>query len=183
MSIVTKTGDNGTTGLLGGSRVSKASPRIHACGSIDELNATLGPVLVEKNIPQRLREQLTHLQHLLFRVGADIATPIPLSRGTTRVGPKETEQLEEWIKDMEAALPPLTAFILPGGSTVGALLHLARTACRCTERHIVELEEKEEINPELLRFVNRLSDYFFLAARTANSVIGKEEIRVDYTSL
>ena len=180
ISIVTKTGDKGTTGILGGSRVSKASLRPRACGSIDELNAMLGLILVEKEIPQTLREQLLRIQHLLFRVGADIATPMTLSRGITRVRPTETEQLEKWIRGMEGALPLLAAFILPGGSRAGALLHLARTLCRRAERSIVELQEKEEINPEILRFINRLSDYLFLAARTANVAVGQEETEVLY---
>lgn len=181
ISIVTKTGDNGTTGLLGGSRVSKASLRPHACGSIDELNAVIGLILAEKKIPKTLYKELTCLQHLLFRVGADIATPMALPRRGLRMRPADTEQLEEWIGKMEITLPPLTAFILPGGSKIGALLHLTRTVCRRAERFIAELQEKEEMNTEVLRFTNRLSDYLFLAARRANSVIGREEIRVEYT--
>lgn len=180
MSIVTKTGDNGTTGLLGGSRVSKASPRLHACGSIDELNAAIGLVLAEEKLPQNLREQLLHLQHLLFRVGANIATPMALSRGSRRVRPADTGQLEQWIGIMEDSLPPLTSFILPGGSRAGALLHCARTICRRAERSMAELQEKEGINQELLRFVNRLSDYLFLAARRANRATEQEEVEVCY---
>lgn len=181
MSIVTKTGDGGTTGLLGGSRVSKASPRPNACGSIDELNAALGLVLAEEKIPQKLHEQLIHVQHLLFRVGADIATPMTFPRGSLRLHPRDTEQLEEWLGTMEETLLPLTAFILPGGSRAGALLHLARTVCRRAERFVVELQEKEEINPELLCFINRLGDYLFLAARTVNVAAGQAEIGVSYS--
>lgn len=178
MSIVTKTGDNGTTGLLGGSRVSKASPRLHAYGTVDELNAILGLVLSEENLSDALRDHLTALQHTLFRLGADLSAPTPLP--IARMTETDVTRLEEWITLLEQRLPPLQNFIVPGGCRSAALLHHARTVCRHAERWCIALAEQEDTNMWARIFLNRLSDYLFLAARTANHEQGQRETAVEY---
>lgn len=181
-SIVTKTGDNGTTGLLGGSRVSKASPRLHAYGTVDELNAIIGLVLVEEDLPAALRAHLSALQHILFRLGADIATPTAQAIhaiSNERMDNDDVEELEQWIKELEEKLPPLQHFIVPGGCRAAALLHHARTVCRRAERWTVALAEKEQVNPQARVFLNRLSDHLFLAARSANAHRKKDDVCVE----
>lgn len=178
MSIVTRTGDKGTTGLFGGKRLSKSDPRLHAYGTVDELNAVLGITLAEKEISEEIGKQLTIVQKLLFRVGADLATPLESKANVLRMTSEQTKEVETWIKKLENDLPPLTRFILPSGSRTGSLLHLARTVCRRAERWIVALGEQEEINPEVQIYLNRLGDYLFLVARTANREAGMAEVEV-----
>lgn len=168
-SISTKTGDKGTTGLFGGKRVAKHDDRLHAYGTIDELNAILGLILAESDLSEMVRSELSELQRMLFVAGADLATPFENNAAKVpRISPKEIQELEAWGVTHEKDLPPLQKFILPSGSRTGALLHHARTVCRRAERWTVALAEREQVNNDLLIFVNRLSDYFFLAARTAN---------------
>ena len=178
ISIVTKTGDNGTTGLLGGSRVSKASPRLHAYGTIDELNAIFGLVLAEGGLSAPLLSSLHSLQHTLFRLGADLSAPATLP--TQRMNSADVKTIEEWIADLEQDLPPLQNFIVPGGSRPAALLHIARTVCRRAERWVMAIAEKEEINTWSRIFLNRLSDYLFLAARAINHQRGLPEMAIEY---
>lgn len=178
MSIVTKTGDNETTGLLGGSRVSKASPRLHAYGTVDELNAILGLVLSEVGIPEDLHMQIASLQHTLFRLGSDLSAPASLS--IRRMETEDVILLEEWITSLENSLPPLQNFIVPGGCRSASLLHHARTVCRHAERWCIALTEQEETNMWARIFLNRLSDYLFLAARSANHEQGQTETAVEY---
>ncbi|MBI5156258.1 cob(I)yrinic acid a,c-diamide adenosyltransferase [Candidatus Peregrinibacteria bacterium] len=198
MSIVTRTGDKGLTGLYGTDRVSKASERIEAYGTVNELNAFLGVVLSENNLPKNIHAQMERVQHLLFTVGADLAkplatvtagrTPAPDKKGESHALPKNEKRirenhvgtLERWIDELEPTIPPRNSFILPGGSKPGSALHLACTVCRRAERCIVALKEKEPINPQCLIFVNRLSDYLFLTAQAANRVEGVEEPAVRY---
>lgn len=179
-SIVTKTGDKGTTGLFGGERVPKDSPRIEAYGTVDELNACLGVAIAEETMPSALKAQLTEVQHLLFRVGGDLATPPSKRVKEDRIAKEHTEQIEAWIVKLEASLPPQMKFLLPGGSKPSAALHLARTVCRRAERRVVTLARKEDVNPEVRLFLNRLGDYLFLAARKANVELGEEETEVLY---
>lgn len=179
MSIVTKTGDDGTTGLYGGGRIPKDAPRLHAYGTVDEMNTIIGIVLAGK-ISESMRTQLTQIQHLLFRVGGDLATPIDQKSKVDRMGKSHTAQLEEWISTMEADLPRQRRFILPGGTPIAAHLHLARAVCRRAERWLVELTRTEQINPETVVFLNRLSDYLFLLARTANKEEGIRDVEVQY---
>ncbi|MEK7218643.1 MAG: cob(I)yrinic acid a,c-diamide adenosyltransferase [Patescibacteria group bacterium] len=187
MSIVTKTGDNGETGLVGGSRIPKSDVRLHAYGTVDELNATLGMVLAEPGLPPPLKDQLTEVQHLLFRLGADLASPMDV-KNTKRIEAVHTKELEEWIAHLEETLPPLTFFILPGGSKAGSALHLARTVCRRAERRAVALSQTssagvrpaDEVSPQALIFLNRLGDYLFLAARYANRKASIKEVGVEY---
>lgn len=179
MSIVTKTGDKGTSGLFGGGRVSKAATRLHAYGTVDELNAVLGLALTEPAMPKDLEEHLHELQRFLFLMGADLATPVESTASVPRVRKADVSTIETWITELEPTLPALTRFILPSGSRLGSLLHLARTVCRRAERWIVGLATEETVNPAVLVFLNRLGDFLFLAAREANRAAGKPEEEVE----
>ncbi len=176
MKIYTKTGDSGSTSLMGGKRVSKADLRFHAIGTIDELNACLGVVLAQASLPDDLKHQLIDIQHLLFRVGADLALPLGGKASIDRIDADSAKKLEDWIDQMESSLPPLTQFILPGGSPSGALLHQARTICRRAERWIVALGEQNQLTAAMLGAINRLSDYLFVAARYVNLKNGSSEV-------
>ncbi|HMS53855.1 MAG TPA: cob(I)yrinic acid a,c-diamide adenosyltransferase [Fimbriimonadaceae bacterium] len=175
MRIYTKTGDTGQTGLVGGTRVSKADPRMHAIGSIDELNACLGLCLTQDPI-ESIEEPLQWVQNWLFDLGAEIATPEGTRFDNTFIDQRNIGYLEESIDLMTEELPPLSQFILPGGTVLAAQLHLARTICRRAERHLIELSEEVALRPEVLAFVNRLSDWLFVAARTANAASHVEDI-------
>jgi cob(I)alamin adenosyltransferase len=165
--IYTKTGDNGTTGLIGGKRVSKDSPYIEACGSLDELNALLGLVR-SHNLPDDIDKVLGQLQDDLFLVGAELATPEGKVRRSREVGDGDVRRLEGEIDLLELSLEPLKKFILPGGSVPGAQLHLARAVARRAERHCVALSRIENVNPRVLQYLNRLSDLCFVLARSVN---------------
>jgi cob(I)alamin adenosyltransferase len=175
MKIYTRTGDEGETGLFGGRRVSKGDLRLHAYGTVDELNAILGIVL-GLEIESELRLSVERIQHELFVVGGDLATPVETESGRIeRASRQATSRLEEDIDRWGARLPPLGNFILPGGGMSGAYLHQARTVCRRAERWIVMLNDSDTINVEVLRYMNRLSDWLFVAARVANLAEGREE--------
>ncbi len=180
MSIVTKTGDTGTTGLFGTRRVPKDDARIEAYGTVDELNASIGVACADPALPVSAREQLEKIQHLLFRVGGDLATPLETTLKVHRVAAVHTALLEGWITALEATVPPQTGFVLPGGTAPAAALHLARTICRRAERRIVTLTKKEEINGEIQIFLNRLSDYLFILARKTNADLGASDVEVQY---
>lgn len=175
MKIYTRTGDSGQTGLFGGQRVDKSSLRLHAYGTIDEMNACLGIILTSERIEGDLRNQLCSIQSDLFVAGADLATPVESSAKTGRVSQKQIDELEGWIDAMDAQLPPLTQFIVPGGSVEAAQLHLARTICRRAERWIVELKATEPISEFVLPYINRLSDYLFVAGRHINRILDTPE--------
>ena len=161
--IYTKTGDGGRAGLVDGSRVSKASPRMAAIGEIDEANAAIG--LAITNIKGgELGLRLLAIQNELFDLGADVATPGDVG-GALRIVAGQVARLEVELDEMNEALDPLTSFILPGGSPAVAALHLARTVVRRAERAAVALGEQEPLNPHLLSYLNRLSDFLFVAAR------------------
>ncbi|GAM00372.1 MULTISPECIES: cob(I)yrinic acid a,c-diamide adenosyltransferase [Sphingomonas] len=163
--IYTRTGDEGTTGLVDGSRRSKAEPRMVAIGEVDEANSAIGVALLSVEGP--LAAQLTMIQNDLFDLGADLATPGEIE-GALRIVPEQVARLEAEIDVMNASLSPLTSFILPGGSAASAHLHLARAIARRAERAAVALAEQEAINPPALAYLNRLSDWLFVAARTMN---------------
>lgn len=172
MKIYTKTGDTGETGLFGGGRVPKDNSRVEAYGTVDELNAVLGVALTEVD-EEDVRGLLIEVQRQLFDVGADLATPLEhdvsgTKRPVPRVKPEQTTALEQAIDRFETALPPLTQFILPGGSAAGARLHVARCLCRRAERRVVSLSREQSINPEVLPYLNRLSDLLFILARVVN---------------
>ncbi|MBU2259133.1 cob(I)yrinic acid a,c-diamide adenosyltransferase [Patescibacteria group bacterium] len=178
MSITTRTGDGGKSGLLSGERVSKGSHRLEAFGTVDELNSVLGVTLAEEGIPVEVKKNLIQVQKLLFRVGTDLATPLRGTGSAMRLSKEDIYQLEKWIDDLEQTLPQLKHFILPSGSRLGALLHQARTVCRRAERCTVRLTEKKEINDRVQVYLNRLSDYLFLAAREVNTKQGTKEVEV-----
>ncbi len=165
--IYTKTGDDGTTGLIGGKRIAKDSKYTEAVGSLDELNALLGLVR-SFDLPDRVGETLRSVQDDLFMVGAELATPEgakPRSRG---IGDEDIHRLEGEIDAIEIGLEPLKQFILPGGSTAGACLHLTRTVVRRAERQCVALSRTQAVSPKILQYLNRLSDLCFVLARHVN---------------
>lgn len=161
--IYTRTGDGGSAGLVDGSRVSKSSLRMAAIGDVDEANAAIG-VAAATLEGRALPDQLLAIQNDLFDLGADIATPGEVE-GALRIVAGQVERLEREIDAMNADLAPLTSFILPGGSRSAAALHLARTVVRRAERSAVALNESEPVNPQVLAYLNRLSDHLFVAAR------------------
>lgn len=174
MKIYTRKGDTGDTALFGGSKTKKSNIRIHAYGTVDELNSTLGMVL-SYSISKIGKEILNQVQHDLFVVGAMLATPNPENSKINEVGEQEVKQMEEWIDTLETDLEPLKSFILPGGSGAGSTLHLARTVCRRAERESVELSQNEAIPESVIMYLNRLSDLLFVLARYENKHQGVEE--------
>ncbi len=178
MSIATRTGDDGNTGLFGGRRVPKDDARIAAYGAVDELNACLGEVRALQ--PDAATDALLErLQNELFSLGADLATPRENNPAAARVLAFSSAHLDLLDADLlrvEDALPLLTNFVLPGGSALAARLHFARTICRRAEREVVTLARTERINATVLRYLNRLSDFLFLLARRANISSGVAEI-------
>lgn len=166
MKIYTKTGDDGTTGLIGNLRVKKSNPRIASYGMVDELNAALGMILSSK-LGKDIRDLLIKIQNDLFVVGADLANP-NLENKINRVTPEMILFLEKEIDGFEVKLMPITYFILPGGDLIASQVHLARAICRRAETNIVHLSELEDINTECLVYMNRLSDLLFVIARTIN---------------
>lgn len=177
MKIYTKTGDGGDTGLFAGPRVRKDHPRIEAYGTVDELNSLLGVVRAEK-LPADIDQTLADIQHELFTLGAELATPEPHKHSLTLLGDQEIERLERTIDTFEAELPPLREFILPGGARAAAGLHLARTVCRRAERGVVALADApgQNVRGEAIQYLNRLSDLLFVIARLANRRAGLEDI-------
>jgi cob(I)alamin adenosyltransferase len=177
MKIYTKTGDTGETGLFAGPRVPKDDLRIAAYGEVDELNTFLGLVRAESP-PAEIDQLLARIQNELFCVGAELATPDPAAHGTQIIGEAHIAALEKAIDRYEATLEPLKQFILPGGTKVAAALHLSRSVCRRAERHVVTLSRvtQSPISPNLIRFVNRLSDLLFVLARAANAAAGVQDV-------
>jgi cob(I)alamin adenosyltransferase len=167
VKIYTKTGDDGTTGLIGNKRVKKSNPRIASYGMVDELNASLGIILSSK-LGKDICDLLTRIQNDLFVVGADLANP-NLENKSNRVTSEMTLFLEKEIDCLEEKLLPITYFILPGGDMVASQVHLARAICRRAETNIVSLSEVEGINNNCLVYMNRLSDLLFVIARTINN--------------
>ena len=168
MKIYTKNGDQGETGLFGGDRVPKDHLRIRAYGTLDELNAALGLVSVAEAASTDLVDRVRRIQCEIFQLGAELATPAGKKVSVALVAGGEVALLENEIDGMEKSLAPLTHFILPGGSPVAASFHLARTICRRAERELVTMHRAEALRPVVLEYVNRLSDYLFVASRFAN---------------
>jgi len=177
MKIYTKTGDDGSTGLIGGERVRKSDRRIECVGTIDEINASLGMAAVVAADP--LLESLKAIQNDLFVIGSHLATPDPQSSQASTL-PVLDEQLvtrlEMQIDAAESQLPPLRNFILPGGTEVAARLHLARTICRRAERLLVDFAMDRPVSPIVLTYLNRLSDWLFVHARLANELAGVGDV-------
>lgn len=170
--IYTRTGDDGTTGLVDGSRLSKASARVQAYGEVDETNAVIGLVRLHLE-SRRLDDMMARIQNDLFDLGADLATPLPAageadSEYALRMVAAQSSRLEEELDALNADLEPLNSFVLPGGSPPAAYLHQARTVCRRAERLCVAMMETDTVNPHALTYLNRLSDFLFVAARWCN---------------
>jgi cob(I)alamin adenosyltransferase len=159
--IYTRTGDDGTTGLANGERVRKVDARVEAFGTIDETNSAIGLVLAESDIDPRVRACLVHVQHELFEAGAELSLP-----GYRALQQTHVVRLERALDELNEALPPLEEFILPGGNRAAAACHMARTICRRAERDTWRVARDGDLSPELLSYLNRLSDYLFVAART-----------------
>jgi cob(I)alamin adenosyltransferase len=168
--IYTRTGDDGTTGLVDGARIPKDAPRMAAIGDVDELNCTLGTVALHLDGDALARVRM--IQNDLFDLGADLATPgedFTPGEMTLRIVARQVDRLESELDAMNAQLLPLTSFILPGGSPAGATLHIARSTCRRAERTAVSAARSISLNPEALKYLNRLSDYLFVMGRAVNN--------------
>ncbi|WP_353100956.1 cob(I)yrinic acid a,c-diamide adenosyltransferase [Myroides odoratus] len=184
MKIYTKTGDQGTTALFGGTRVPKNHVRIEAYGTVDELNSYIG-LIRDQEIPALEKQTLLAIQHHLFTVGAILATDpekAVLKNGKERLNiPKITPDtlvfLEDEIDRMEENLAPMTHFILPGGHTTVSFCHIARCVCRRSERLSVQLDQEEPVEPEVLMYLNRLSDYLFVLARKLTFDLQADEVK------
>jgi cob(I)alamin adenosyltransferase len=169
--ITTRTGDTGDTGLGDGTRVAKHSARIAALGELDELNSAIGVVLAE-DVPAELREALLEVQNDLFDLGGEVSIP-----GHALLKEERVAGLERLLASWNAGLAPLKEFILPGGARAAAAAHLARTVCRRAERSIVALGEKEKVGDAARRYLNRLSDLLFVAARLLNRYAGRGDVQ------
>ncbi len=174
MKIYTKTGDDGTTGLLGAGRVAKDDPRIESYGTVDELNAVLGLARTTGGIDLQVDNLIIRVQNDLFAVGAALADPDPQGKFHNAVAEGFAARLEAEIDRLEGELPPLTQFILPGGTAAAAQIHLARTICRRAERLVVHLGHQQggDVPHDLICYLNRLSDFLFVLARVINHRAG-----------
>ena len=163
--IYTRLGDSGETSLGDLSRVPKDHPLVEACGAVDELNAVLGVILSQPELPEPFEQWIRRVQNDLLDLGADLSVPLSDGRERLRIGKVYTEWIEERCDEANNNLAPLHSFIIPGGNAAAALLHVARTVCRRAERRVLEAEN---FNPEILRYLNRLSDLLFILARATN---------------
>ncbi|WP_421799535.1 cob(I)yrinic acid a,c-diamide adenosyltransferase [Haliscomenobacter sp.] len=173
--IYTKTGDKGETGLFGGKRLPKYHLRIEAYGTVDELNAHLGLVR-DSLVDEATRDVLKEIQDRLFTIGANLASDPDKSMSTPDLLDSDIEALEQQMDQMDAHLPPLKNFILPGGHPSVSFCHIARTVCRRAERQVVALAANEPVEEILLRYLNRLSDYLFVLSRKMAQDLGVEEV-------
>jgi len=175
--IYTRLGDDGETHLGDMSRVSKLHPRVEAYGTVDELNAMIGVALLQPGLPETFASWLRRVQNDLLDVGADLSVPAPADGGggreRLRVGPEYTDWLEHACDEVNAKLPPLRSFVIPGGTAASAHLHVCRTVCRRAERRAIAVGE--EGNPEVVRYLNRLSDLLFILSRATNTEAGGGE--------
>jgi cob(I)alamin adenosyltransferase len=169
--IYTRTGDDGTTGLADGQRVAKHDVRVEASGAVDETNSLLGLLLTEPALSDEIADSLRRVQNELFEIGAELSLP-----GYRKIAPEHVRRLELELDALNAELPPLEEFVLPGGNRAAALCHVARTVCRRAERNACAASTRLELNPELLRYLNRLSDLLFVMARRLAREGGSEEV-------
>ena len=168
--IYTRTGDDGSTGLGDGSRVAKDSLRVEAMGTVDELNSALG-VLLCNPLDEAQQSTLVDIQHTLFDIGGELCIP-----GTTIISADRVTVLEQRLDALNADLPPLKEFILPGGCSAAAACHLARAICRRSERRVHSLSKAEAVNPDIIKYLNRLSDLLFVMARHLNKAAGRPDV-------
>lgn len=174
--VYTRTGDNGTTSLVGGSRVSKDDPRLEAYGTVDELNSWLGLIATFKSISDDDRSLLSGIQNSLFDVGSILATEPESSWQPAPFDIKRIEKIESAIDRLDSALPAHNRFILPGGSAEAAQAQIARCVARRAERRIISLSKDVDVDYAIVRYINRLSDYLFVLARAINNNNSSEEI-------
>ena len=174
MKIYTRTGDAGETGLLGGARVGKDHPRLRVFGDVDELNALLGMARAHR-LPSEIDDVVERIQHELFTVGAELATPDSAQAPDDRISDQHIRQLEVDIDAFEVQLDELTFFIIPAGPIGTTVFHVARCVCRRCERELVALSQEESVRPQLLQYLNRLSDLLFVAARATSKAEGAAE--------
>jgi cob(I)alamin adenosyltransferase len=169
--IYTRTGDDGTTGLGTGERVPKDCPRVEAYGTVDELNCCIGMVLATDDLPAPVRSSLGAIQHRLFDLGGELAVP-----GRDVIVAMDTTALESLLDQFNEGLPPLKDFVLPGGTPGASTCHLARAVCRRAERRLLTLQRQEPVNPESLRYLNRMSDLLFVMSRILCRAGGGTEV-------
>lgn len=177
-ALYTGTGDSGSTSLVGGARVKKNSVRLEAYGTVDELSSALGAVASDRTCPDEVKGQVQEVQNELFNVGAYLATAVTPGEEPACVSltAGKIAMLEGWIDALDEQTPKVNAFVLPGGCELASKCHLARVTCRRAERRIIDLVDEEYVDPAVIRYVNRLSDYLFIAARYANFMAGEAEI-------
>lgn len=173
--IYTRTGDDGTTGLGDGSRTPKDSARVEAYGTVDELNSHLGVLLACDGVPEDIRELLVHIQHALFDLGGELCVP-----GMETIHDADVASLEHTLDHYNADLPRLKEFILPGGGIAAAQCHIARTVCRRAERRVVTLARDEAVRPQVVHYLNRLSDLLFVLCRVLARASGHGEVMWDH---
>ena len=176
--IYTKTGDDGTTGLVGGQRIAKDALRVEAYGDVDELNSVLGIIRTDAANQKLvgLSEKLQKIQNQLFDLGCELATPANSDwKHSSQIESEQVQQLEKWIDEISSTLPELRSFVLPGGTELNAFLHLARTVCRRAERKVVRLSKSEKLRSEAIVYLNRLSDLLFAMARQDALRVGGKE--------
>ncbi len=176
--LYTRTGDAGSTSLVGGERVPKNSERLEAYGTIDELSSAIGVIASDPACDQEVKGQLMLVQNELFNLGAYLATAVKPGEqpACASLDAAKMQQLEGWIDALDEQTPKIRAFVLPGGTKLSAETHLARTVCRRAERRIIDLAGEEYVDPRVTAYVNRLSDYLFIAARYFNFIQGVEEV-------
>ena len=175
LKIYTKTGDDGTSGLIGGTRVEKSDSRLEAYGTIDELNSWIG-LIKTSALETNVLDTLEFIQNILFEIGSHLATdPNKISKLRIACSDDDIERVEKEIDRMQNQLPELKNFILPGGSSIAGYVHVARTVCRRSERRINALENSKKLQKQVLVFINRLSDYLFVLARYINFTQGIKE--------
>jgi len=181
--VYTGGGDDGTTALVGGKRVRKDDPRIEAYGTIDELNSVIG-VAVASGLAEPMRQRFFVLQQVLFNLGTDLATPKETKQtlAIPQIEERHVREIEGWIDEWNEELEPLTSFILPGGDLAAAQLHVARTVCRRAERSMTALSRDDGVSSQALVYVNRLSDFLFVAARYQAKLSGHPEVLWDSRS-
>lgn len=175
--LYTRSGDDGTTSLVGGQRVKKNSDRLEAYGMIDELSSFLGAIASDKNSNEEVKGQIREIQNELFNLGSYLAT-LPEGKDThcESLTPAKLQTLEQWIDTLDEQTPKIRNFVLPGGSDLASKAHIARTVCRRTERAIVALADAEPVDANVVKYINRLSDYLFILARYFNFMQGEREI-------
>lgn len=176
--IYTRTGDDGSTGLVGGARIRKNDPRVEAYGDVDELNCHIGICVTLATSPSEshIRERLVLIQNELFDLGSELATPFGAGwEGMPKTEASHVNRLETWIDELNEPLASLKSFVLPGGTPLNAQLHLARAVCRRAERAIISLNDLEKVSDHVIRYVNRLSDLLFVMSRAAAQAAGAQE--------